>query len=205
VSTAPPAGSGGADAAPTGSGGADAAPTGSGGADAAPTGSGGPDAVLDGGLTGSWERLHPLSAVVRAGRGVLTIVIVIGLEAGRNGHDALTAVITVSVALVLGVITWLVTRWRVDDGVLQIETGLLRRQSLRFPLTQIQAVDVVRPGLARVLGMAELRVRMAGARGSSGWTRPPRPRPNACSTGSTPAGSWPRCWSAPRPCGWPAR
>ena len=56
----------------------------------------------------------------------------------------------VGVLLVLGFVSWLVTRWRIDGDDLRIETGLLRRQSLRFPLAQVQAVDVVRPGLARL-------------------------------------------------------
>jgi putative membrane protein len=60
-----------------------------------------------------------------------------------------------------------VTRWRIEDDDLRIETGLLRRQSLRFPLAQVQAIDVVRPGLARVFRVAELRLRMAGASGAT--------------------------------------
>ena len=72
------------------------------------------------------------------------------------------------IVLVAGVISWLVTRWQVADGVLRIETGLIRRQSLRFPLSQVQAIDVVQTGLARVLGLAELRLRMAGADSSGG-------------------------------------
>jgi len=67
-----------------------------------------------------------------------------------------------------GVISWLVTRWRIEDGTLRIETGLIRRSSQRFPLVQIQAIDTVRPFLARVFGLAELRLRMAGHSGRSG-------------------------------------
>jgi putative membrane protein len=60
-----------------------------------------------------------------------------------------------------------VTRWRIEEDDLRIETGLLRRQSLRFPLAQVQAIDVVRPGLARLFRVAELRLRMAGASGAT--------------------------------------
>ena len=59
------------------------------------------------------------------------------------------------------------TRWRIEDDDLRIETGLSRRQSLRFPLAQVQAIDVVRPGLARVFRVAELRLRTAGASGAT--------------------------------------
>lgn len=121
-------------------------------------------------LGGEWRRLHPLSPVVRAGRGVLVILLFLAFSVASGGNTAgdLWRLVAVGVAMVLGAISWAVTRWRVRDGVLQIETGVLRRSSLRYPLTQIQAIDIVRPGLARVFGLAELRLRMAGASASSG-------------------------------------
>jgi putative membrane protein len=67
------------------------------------------------------------------------------------------------VLALLGVVSWLVTRWRVEEDDLRIETGLVRRSSLRFPLKQVQAIDIVRPGLARLLGLSELRLRLAGS------------------------------------------
>ncbi len=117
-----------------------------------------------------WQRLHPMSAVVRAGRGAIAIaVLLIPTVLGRGGHLADTGIRLGVVALIaaLGFVNWLVTRWRIDEDDLQIETGLIRRQSLRFPLSQVQAIDVVRPGLARIFGVAELRLRMAGSTGGT--------------------------------------
>ena len=85
-----------------------------------------------------------------------------------NNDDFISDIVVVGIVLIAGVISWLVTRWQVADGVLRIETGLIRRQSLRFPLSQVQAIDVVQTGLARVFGLAELRLRMAGADSSGG-------------------------------------
>lgn len=79
-----------------------------------------------------------------------------------------THVAVATLLAVLGLVSWLVTRWCLEDGVLRIETGLIRRSSLRFPLTQVQAIDTVRPGLARIFGLAELRLRTAGNAGGSG-------------------------------------
>jgi putative membrane protein len=119
-----------------------------------------------------WRRLSPLSPLVRLGRGGLAALIIVlpGLLAGRSGTGANLAVYgaIVSVGVVAGIISWRVTRWRVYDGALQKEEGLLRRQSLRFPLGQIQAVDVLRPALGRILGLAELRLRMGGGSQSTG-------------------------------------
>lgn len=121
---------------------------------------------------GTWHRLHPLSPVIRAGRiligltAVLAGTLVSGGRAGRGG--IVSRLVVLGVVIVIAVISWLVTRWRIEGGDLRIETGLVRRQSLRFPLTQIQAIDVVRPVLARVLGLSELRLRMGGSEGGAG-------------------------------------
>ncbi len=124
------------------------------------------------GLGGSWQRLHPLSPFVRAGRGVIGIVVLllIPTSAGHGGGTSsdLIHVGVIVVFFVLGFISWLVTRWRVQDGVLRVESGLLRRTSERFPLSRIQAIDTVRPGLARVFGLAELRIRLASGSGQAG-------------------------------------
>ncbi len=120
-----------------------------------------------GDMTG-WHRLHPLSPLVRSGRhftGLLVVLIVLVVANGRKsgGNEFISEGVVIFVVLVAGIINWAVTRWRVDSGVLFIETGLIRRQSLRFPLSQVQAIDVVQTGLARVLGLASIQLRMAGA------------------------------------------
>jgi putative membrane protein len=119
-----------------------------------------------------WHRLHPLSPLVRAGRHLLTVAVLLVVVIVANRHsssgDLISNLAIVGLVLVSGVIYWLVTRWQVADGVLRIETGLIRRESRRFPLSQVQAIDVVQSGLARVLGLAELRLRMAGADSSGG-------------------------------------
>jgi putative membrane protein len=120
----------------------------------------------------TWHRLHPLSPLVRTGRhlvglGILLLLLIFANHSGNN-TDFITDFVIIGIALIAGVISWLVTRWQVADGVLRIETGLIRRDSRRFPLSQVQAIDVVQTGLARVLGLAELRLRMAGGDASGG-------------------------------------
>jgi putative membrane protein len=116
-----------------------------------------------------WQRLHPLSPVVRGGRATIAIfILLIPIAFGGDtlGH-ATPQFAVIAVIVLAGVVSWLVTRWRIEDDDLRIETGLLRRQSLRFPLAQVQAIDVVRPGLARLFHVAELRLRMAGSSGGT--------------------------------------
>jgi putative membrane protein len=118
-----------------------------------------------------WHRLHPLSPFVRAGRATIAIAVVLvpSVLTGRgpSGSGSASELAVVGVLVGLGFVSWLVTRWRIDEDDLRIETGLIRRQSLRFPLAQVQAIDIVRPGLARLFGVAELRLRMAGATGGT--------------------------------------
>jgi putative membrane protein len=117
-----------------------------------------------------WRRLHPLSPVVRAGRATIALFILLVptlLSGGRNLSSDYLQLGAVAVLAGLGFVSWLVTRWRIDGDDLRIETGLLRRQSLRFPLAQVQAIDIVRPGLARMFRVAELRLRMGGSSGGT--------------------------------------
>jgi putative membrane protein len=70
-----------------------------------------------------------------------------------------------AIALVVmlgGFVSWLVTRYRVEQGEFRIDSGLLRRQSKRLRLDRLQSVDVLRPLVARVFGLAELRLTAGG-------------------------------------------
>src|SRR3954447_24083321 len=111
-----------------------------------------------------WARLHPLSPVVRSARVLVALAFVAVPRQLAPGQDRTPWVdlAALGLALAAGVVYWLVTRWRIHGGELQVETGLLRRESVRVPLTRLQAVDVVRPLAGRVLGLAEVRVVIAG-------------------------------------------
>jgi putative membrane protein len=119
-----------------------------------------------------WRRLHPLSPVVRSYRGFLAVLTLAGLSSSgvlgnSNGPRWYDVVLPAAVA-VAAIVNWFVTRWKLDGVTLRIETGLLRRDSRQLPVARIQAVDLVRPFLARMLGMAELRVRLAGSGNADG-------------------------------------
>ncbi len=131
-----------------------------------------PNPTAAAGLGGEWQRLHPLSPLVRAGRGLIAIVLIVVLPllSGARGSASsdLIHLAVLIVLSILGFISWLVTRWRIEGGVLRVDSGLIRRTSERFPLSQIQAIDTVRPGLARAFGLAELRIRLASGGASAG-------------------------------------
>jgi len=122
---------------------------------------------------GGWQRLHPLTPLARVGRLAPALVFLALVSTVHSRAENQTAetdylvVITLGSAL-YGYVHWMVTRWRLEADTLRIETGLVRRDSRRLPLARIQAVDVVRPLLARLLGVSELRVRLAGSGSTDG-------------------------------------
>jgi putative membrane protein len=66
------------------------------------------------------------------------------------------------IAVLSGIWVWLSMRFWISDGDLMVETGIVRRRRRRIPLSRVQAVDVVRPLVTRALGLAEVRVELAG-------------------------------------------
>ncbi|MCW2543624.1 MAG: rane-flanked domain [Frankiales bacterium] len=117
-------------------------------------------------LPAQWARLHPMSPVAKGSKAVAAVAVVtLPRELSSGGLAQTQVLVDLGVALAIvsaGIVSWVVTRWRVHAGELQLETGLLRRQSIRVPLSRIQAIDVVRPLVARFLGIAELRLVLAG-------------------------------------------
>jgi putative membrane protein len=120
-----------------------------------------------------WRRLHPLSPVARIGRIVPALILLFVVSVARSKAENRTAetdylIVITLLSVVYGYIHWMVTRWCIEGDTLRIETGLIRKDSRRLPLARIQAVDIVRPLLARMLGVSELRVRLAGSGSTDG-------------------------------------
>jgi putative membrane protein len=126
-----------------------------------------------------WRRLHPLTPLVRSWK-VLAVLLAIvaqqrGPEIASNGlpsqREALYGLAGLGVAVVVagvyGLLSWQRSQYRVDGDSLQLHTGVLFRQQRRARLDRLQAVDVVRPLLARLFGLAELRLEVAGGKNSA--------------------------------------
>ena len=120
----------------------------------------------------AWRRLHPVTPLLRGGRTLVVVAAVAGQQGLRQADHAPVAVMgllvlaAAAVAALIGLLLWRTTRYRLTDTELQIDSGLLTKRSRRVPLARLQSVDVVRPVVARVLGVAELRLEVVGG-GSS--------------------------------------
>jgi putative membrane protein len=110
------------------------------------------------------HRLHPLSPVL----GVIDRnVVAPGILALGSGGWRVLAVLLLAV-LVLRAISWSRRTYVLDGGVLRITSGVLSRDEQLVPADRIQQVTVVQALQHRLLGVAELRVEVAGGGRESG-------------------------------------
>jgi putative membrane protein len=118
-----------------------------------------------------WSRLHPLTPVLRGWKALGVVAAISAQDGLRNGgFSSIQLLITVAIVLPIagigGYLSWRRRRWRVEGGDLRLDYGVITRKSRRVPLARLQAVDVVRPLLARALGLAELRLEVVGHGGT---------------------------------------
>ncbi|WFF10082.1 PH domain-containing protein [Micromonospora sp. WMMD1076] len=111
------------------------------------------------------QRLHPLSPALHGAKSL--VVVIAGLSwstLSRVGFGWFAALVTVFVlgATVLSVVSWWNTGYHLVGRELRVYEGLLWRRTRAIPLERLQAVEVVRPLLAQLTGLAELRLEVVG-------------------------------------------
>lgn len=112
------------------------------------------------------RRLHPLSPLLHSAKTLGVAIAAISWQGfAQLGLARWLAVLVVLLlgAVALSVVSWLVTGYHVVGRELRIREGLLWRRNRAIPLDRLQAVDLVRPALARLVGLAELRLEVIGA------------------------------------------
>ncbi|MCU0283042.1 MAG: PH domain-containing protein [Candidatus Nanopelagicales bacterium] len=123
------------------------------------------------------RRTHPLTPAVEAVRTVGVLVaamLVFGTGMVREAASAagglagvllvgLVALVLLGLAVGLHWLGWSRTRYFFDEsGDFRLDSGVLQRNQRRVTLSRLQSVDVVRPLLGRVVGLAQVRVEVAG-------------------------------------------
>ncbi len=135
----------------------------------------------------TWRRVHKATPLLDTWKAIVAIV---GFLTVRNAQEISRAVrsldLHVSAWLVVGVllgslavvavavgvfsyVSWRFRAYAVTPEAVYERRGILFRQHRSARLTRVQAVDVVRPLLGRLLGLGRLRVETAGG-GDSGLT-----------------------------------
>lgn len=116
-------------------------------------------------------RTHPLTALVQGALwSVGGAVALLGSVVTGDGWGDLGLLVSLVVAVVgglvvglgFGYLSWYFTRYVIDGTELRITSGVLTKASRRIPYERIQSVDIAEPLVARLFGLAELRIEMAG-------------------------------------------
>lgn len=117
------------------------------------------------------RRLHPVTPLRRAWAPVAVLI-------GWAVHDPdqaqrqltrltptvllIVLAVFVPAAALYGFLTWWYTHFAVTEAELRIRTGLVFRRTAHIRLERIQAIDVTQPLLARVAGVAKLKLDVIG-------------------------------------------
>ncbi|GAA1488293.1 PH domain-containing protein [Brachybacterium sacelli] len=71
-------------------------------------------------------------------------------------------VAAIIIAILLSGVSWWFTTYAVDDDGVSLHTGMISRSREYAPRARIESVSVERPLLARLLGLAKVRIEVAG-------------------------------------------
>jgi putative membrane protein len=125
-----------------------------------------------------WERLHPLSPALAAGR-----LVVLGLFLGSRtwaeqtvetsapalevvALAAATLVVVGLVTLGYSMVAWRFNVYRLTAEGVELKTGILFRSSRQLRFDRIEAIDTAQPLIPRILGLAEVRIEAISKQGN---------------------------------------
>ncbi|MGH3737303.1 MAG: PH domain-containing protein [Micromonosporaceae bacterium] len=111
------------------------------------------------------RRLHPLTPLLRGARSFAVVVAGISLQGFLQlgfQRGVIVVLLAVLGTLVLSWVSWWYTGYHVVNRELRVSEGLIWRRNRAIALERLQSVEVVRPLLARLTGLAELRLEVVG-------------------------------------------
>ncbi|WP_425955981.1 PH domain-containing protein [Xylanimonas sp. McL0601] len=129
-----------------------------------------------------WRRLHPVTPLVRGWTVVAIALAFLGqqtLEQVNQASEVADVVSGLWWKLLLGLaalttfafcytwLAWRMTTYAVGDDDVHMRKGVVFRQQRHARLDRLQAVDIRQPVLARLFGLAELTLEVAGGSGSA--------------------------------------
>jgi putative membrane protein len=119
--------------------------------------------------------MHPVTPVLNAWKMIAALFFLVVWQlwpqlAAGDGLGTGRALLGLGALLVLGAlggsayaaVAWRMTRYAVDDERVYLQSGVLFRRLRQARLDRLQAVDVVQPLVARLVGLAQLTVEQAG-------------------------------------------
>ena len=111
-----------------------------------------------------YRRLSPLTPLVRSF--ILVVAVVASswdnVLRGDIGPFAWILLGILVAGAAYGTASWLRTKYWIEADELRVDTGVVSRQSRRIRVDRIQGIDIAQPFVARLFGLAELRIDVAG-------------------------------------------
>ncbi|GID76139.1 hypothetical protein Ade02nite_47800 [Paractinoplanes deccanensis] len=111
------------------------------------------------------RRLHPLSPLLHGAKSIAVIVAALSWQTlsqvGLERFALVVLVLAVGV-VIFSIVGWLTTGYQVVGRELRISDGVIWRRNRAIPLERLQAVELRRPLLAQLTGLAELRLEVIG-------------------------------------------
>ena len=107
---------------------------------------------------GEWRRLSPRMLLIHPVREVGRFIPALFgiLVAGRNSGNDWWSLIALAAVVLLSLVRWFSTRYRITPSQVQLRTGLVRRRTITAPADRVRSVDVTAHALHRVLGLARV-------------------------------------------------
>ena len=142
---------------------------------------------------GEWHRMHPLTPLMQGGLFLIVVIGIVVANMrdrlislfvpqfrdyeDRYAGDPVDWILTNNLVLVAlgGVLvvlallmvafymSWRFHQFRISDSDVEVKQGVLMRKQRRAPLDRVQGVNLTRPFVARLIGLAKLEVVGAGA------------------------------------------
>ncbi|HTL24096.1 MAG TPA: PH domain-containing protein, partial [Mycobacteriales bacterium] len=118
-----------------------------------------------------YRRLSPLTPLVR---GFILVVALLAstwddvLGGGNIGPLGWLLLAMLVVGAVYGFASWLRTKYWIEADELRVDTGVVSRQSRRIRVDRLQGIDISQPFVARLFGLAELKMDVAGGHSGEG-------------------------------------
>lgn len=115
------------------------------------------------------QRQHPAAALANAfdiirGNFITILIIIFIGGGGREANLTLYWILgTFIVLLIWGVISWYRFQFRIEEGELQIQQGVVVRQKLYMTSDRIQVIDITAGPVQRLFGLVAVEVKTAGS------------------------------------------
>lgn len=122
--------------------------------------------------TGAPRRTHPITPLVSGWKviaGVIAVVTAQNISQLAEGFTVQRALIALAAlggvltfAVLVSAVSWWRTTYEIAPEGVTLRSGLLTRAQRTAPQERIESVSVERPALARLLGLAKVRIEVAG-------------------------------------------